>query len=72
MTTIIGIITFIVVALLGWAIAELKPKAFKYQENEEEEAVLEQARQQLEKNGYQEQDIHDVIQNISTKGFKAV
>jgi hypothetical protein len=72
MTAIIGIIALIVVALLGWAIAELKPKAFKYQENEDEEAVLEQGRQQLEKNGYQEQNIGDVIQNISTKGFEAV
>ena len=72
MTTIIGIIAFVVVALVGWAIAELKPKAFSYAENADEEAVLEQGCKQLQQNGYTEQNIGDVIKNISTKGFDAV
>ena len=72
MTTIIGIVAFAVVALLGWAIAELKPKAFTYENSEEESAVLEQNRRQLAADGYAEQNIGDVIQNISTKGFSAV
>ena len=37
MTTIIGIIAFVVIALVGWAISELKEKGCKYDVNAEEQ-----------------------------------
>jgi len=71
MTTIIGIGAFVALALAGWAICELKDKGLAYTYNDEETAALNQAQQQLKDNGYSEQDISDVIRNISTKGYKA-
>lgn len=72
MTTIIGIAAFIVVALVGWALAELKGKAVNYEYDELEQSVMEQNRLALEKNGYSELNIGDVIRMISTKGYAAV
>lgn len=71
MTTIIGIIAFVVIALVGWAISELKEKGCKYDVNAEEQQVLDQSCRQVEQNGFSEQNIDDVIRNISTKGFTA-
>ena len=71
MNVLIGIAIFIVVALIGWAIAEKKPGLFGYSRNEEEQNVEECAKDALQKNGYDEQNIKDVIKNISTKGFEA-
>ena len=65
MTTVIAIAGFIVVALVGWCIAEGKAKFVNYQNNEQEEAVLEQ-------NGSTELNIKDVIRTIATTGYSAV
>jgi hypothetical protein len=72
MTTIIGIVALVVVALVGWAIAVLKDQGFQYTNNEEEQAVLDMNQQQLEQNGYDELDIKDVIRTIATTGYSAV
>ena len=72
MTTIIAIAAFVAVALVGWLIAEGKAKADVYENNEQEQAVLEQNRQNLEKNGYQELSIKDVKKMIATTGYDAV
>ena len=72
MTTVIAIAGFIVVALVGWCIAEGKAKFVNYQNNEQEEAVLEQNRQALEQNGYTELNIKDVSRTIATTGYSAV
>lgn len=72
MTTIIAIVAFIVVALVGWYIAEAKGKYVTYKNNDQEEAVLEQNRCQLEENGYDEKNIKDVINTIATTGYSAV
>ena len=72
MTTIIAIVAFIVVALIGWYIAEAKGKYVTYKNNDQEEAVLEQNRCQLEENGYDEKNIKDVINTIATTGYSAV
>lgn len=68
--TIIALAIFIVVALLGWAVAELKGKTCIYEKNDEEEAVDQQLAKQLHENGFVELSIKDVIKSISTKGFK--
>ena len=72
MTTIIAIVAFVIVALVGWFIAEAKGKYVTYQNNEQEEAVLEQNRQALEKNGFNELNIKDVMRTIATTGYSAV
>jgi hypothetical protein len=69
-TTIIGLVAFAIVALIGWGIAELKGKACHYEKDELEKAVDAQLAQQLHENGFNEMGIKDVIKNISTKGFK--
>ena len=71
MNVLIGIAIFIVIALIGWTIAEGKPGIFSYVHSDDEAAVEESAKDELAKNGYEEQNIKDVIKNISTKGFEA-
>ncbi len=68
--TIIALAVFFAAALIGWALAEIKGKACKYVENEEEKAVDARLAQQLHQDGFHELTIKDVIKNISTKGFK--
>jgi hypothetical protein len=72
MTVIIAIAAFIVAALVGWCIAEGKAKVFNYKNNADEEAVLENNRRQLERTGYNELGIADVIKTIATTGYSAV
>ena len=71
MNVLIGIAIFVVIALIGWAIAEAKPGIFGYNQSEDEQAGEQNAKDALVKNGYDEQNIKDVIKNISTKGFEA-
>ncbi|MBO4659724.1 MAG: hypothetical protein J5637_08885 [Prevotella sp.] len=68
--TIIALVVFFAIALIGWGVAELKSKGCQYTQNEDEAAVDEQLAQQLHEKGFHEMDIRDVIKNISTKGFK--
>ena len=72
MSTIIAVVAFVTIALVGWALAEAKDKLFTYTNNEQEEIVLEQNRKQLEKNGYTELNINDVMRTITTAGYSAV
>jgi chorismate mutase len=72
MTTISAIAAFIAVALVGWFLAEAKGKFVTYKNNAQEDAVLEQNRRDLEKNGYDEKNIKDVIKTIATTGYSAV
>ena len=72
MNILIAIVAFIAIALIGWFIAESKGKYVNYKNNDQEEAVLEQNRKQLEENGYKELDIDDVKRTIATTGYSAV
>jgi chorismate mutase len=72
MTTIIAIAAFIIVALVGWFIAEAKGKFVNYENNEQEKAVLDQNRRSLAQNGFSELSIKDVIRTIATTGYSAV
>ena len=72
MTTIIAIAAFIIVALVGWFIAEAKGKFVNYENNEQEQAVLDQNRRSLAQNGFSELNIKDVIRTIATTGYSAV
>ena len=72
MTTIIAIAAFIIVALVGWCIAEAKGKFVTYDNNEQEQAVLNQNKCSLEQNGYNELNIKDVMRTIATTGYSAI
>jgi len=70
-----GLIAFAalaVAALVGWAIAEGKSKAFTYTKNQEEQDVEDKLAQQLKQNGYTELGIHDILKNSTFRGFSAV
>lgn len=67
--TLIGLVAFVAIALVGWCFAEMKTKACAYEQNEEEKEVEARLARQLHENGFHELSIRDVVQSISTKGF---
>ena len=69
---LIGLVALMAIALIGWALAELKAKSCNYEQNQMEIDEDKRLADQLHKNGFVELGIKDVIKNISTKGFKAV
>ena len=58
MNILIAIVAFVIVALVGWFIAEAKGKYVTYNNNDQEDAVLQQNRCNLEQNGYTELNHH--------------
>ena len=72
MNAIIGLIALVVVALVGWAIAEFKYKAFTFTRSEkdiEEEKELEELKRA---DGFKEMNIRDIMRKNSTNGYNAV
>ena len=72
MNALFGFIALIVVALVGWAIAEFKNKAFTFTRSEkdvEEEKELEELHR---KDGFKEMNIRDIMRKNSTNGYNAV
>ena len=72
MNALIGLIALVVVALVGWAIAEFKYKAFTFTRSEkdiEEEKELEELRRA---DGFKEMNIRDIMRKNSTNGYNAV
>ena len=72
MNALLGFICFFTVALIGWAIAELKGKADNYVENTDEQKAMQTFLDNQRKGGYEEMSIRDVVKSISTKGFSAL
>lgn len=71
MTAVIGLIAIVVVALVGWGVAELKYKDFSYKVNKEEaDGVAKELAHHAPTD--EELGIKDVIRTISTKGYSAV
>ena len=69
---LIGLIALVVVALVGWAIAEFKYKAFTFTRSEkdiEEEKELEELKRA---DGFKEMNIRDIMRKNSTNGYNAV
>ena len=72
MNALIGLIALVVVALVGWAIAEFKYKAFTFTRSEkdiEEEIELEELKRA---DGFKEMNIRDIMRKNSTNGYNAV
>lgn len=72
MTILIGFIAIIVIALVGWAIAELKYKTITFTHSEEEAEEAELLENERRAEGFKEMDINDIMRKNSTKGFNAV
>ena len=72
MTGLYIFIALIVIALIGWGIAELKAKTihFEHSEAEKEEAKLLYEEQKA--HGFREQNLDDLLEHNSTKGYDAV
>ena len=72
MNALIGLIALVVVALVGWAIAEFKYKAFTFTRSEkdiEEEKELEEMKRA---DGFKDMNIRDIMRKNSTNGYNAV
>lgn len=68
----LAFLLFIVVALIGWRVCELKSKStFTHSEAEKKE-VEEMDAADKANGGYHEMDIHELISRNSTKGYDAV
>ena len=71
MNMIIAALALIVLALVGWGIAELKNKYFGYTTSEEEIEAAHHEAAHRSPDGT-EMGIKEVIATISTKGYKSV
>lgn len=72
MNALIGLIVLFAVAIIGWAIAEMKYKTFTFTRSEkdvEEEVLLENEHRAQE---FKEMNIRDIMRNNSTNGYNAV
>lgn len=72
MNALIGLIVLFAVAIIGWAIAEMKYKTFTFTRAEkdvEEEELLENEHRAQE---FKEMNIRDIMRNNSTNGYNAV
>lgn len=72
MTGLYIFIALIVIALIGWGIAELKAKTihFEHSEAEKEEAKL--LYEEQKEHSFREQNLDDLLEHNSTKGYDAV
>lgn len=72
MNALIGLIVLFAVAIIGWAIAEMKYKTFTFTRSEkdvEEEELLKNEHRAQE---FKEMNIRDIMRNNSTNGYNAV
>ncbi|MCH3994770.1 MAG: hypothetical protein LKG14_05050 [Prevotella sp.] len=68
----LAFILFVVVALVGWGVCELKSRStFTHSEAEKKE-LEEMELADKAKGGYHEMNLHELIQNNSSKGYDAV
>lgn len=67
----LAFVLFILVALVGWGLAEWKGK-FAFTHSEAEKKEVSEIEEKKKAEGYKEMNLHDLIQHNSTKGYKAV
>ena len=72
MNAVVGLFALIVVALVGWAIAELKYKAFTFTRSEKDIEEEEELEEQKRAEGFKEMNIRDIMRKNSTNGYNAV
>ena len=72
MEALLGLIALIVVALVGWAIAEFKYKAFTFTRSAKDIEEEEELEEQRRADGLKEMSIRDIMRKNSTNGYNAV
>ena len=72
MNALVGLIALIVVALVGWAIAEFKYKIFTFTRSEKDIEEEEELEEQKRAEGFKEINIRDIMRKNSTNGYNAV
>ena len=72
MDAVVGLFALIVVALVGWAIAEFKYKAFTFTRSEKDIEEEEELEEQKRAEGFKEMNIRDIMRKNSTNGYNAV
>ena len=72
MTGLYIFIALIVIALIGWGIAELKAKTIHFEHSEAEKEEAELLYEEQKEHGFREQNLDDLLEHNSTKGYDAV
>ncbi len=72
MNALVGLFALIVVALVGWAIAEFKYKIFIFTRSEKDIEEEEELEEQKRAEGFKEMNIRDIMRKNSTNGYNAV
>ena len=72
MNALIGLIALVVVALVGWAIAEFKYKAFTFTRSEKDIEEEKELKEMKRADGFKEMNIRDIMRKNSTNGYNAV
>ena len=70
-TPMIGLIALLVIALIGWVIAELKDKCVTFVHSEEEAEGEEEMREAYEGHGGKELNLKDLLAHNSTNGYES-
>ena len=71
-TPMIGLVALLVIALIAWAIAELKNRSITFTHSEAEAEGEEEMREAYEANGYKELNLKDLLARNSTKVYKSI
>lgn len=72
MTGLYIFIALIAIALLGWAVAELKSRSITFEHSEEEREEAELLYNEQKERNFKEQDLKDLLAHNSTKGYDAI
>ena len=72
MTGLYILIALIAIALLGWAVAELKSRSITFEHSEEEREEAELLYNEQKERDFKEQDLKDLLAHNSTKGYDAI
>ena len=72
MNAVVGLFALIVVAIVGWAIAEFKYKIFTFTRSEKDIEEEEELEEQKRAEGFKEMNIRDIMRKNSTNGYNAV
>ena len=72
MTGLYIFIALIAIALLGWAVAELKSRSITFEHSEEEREEAELLYNEQKERDFKEQDPKDLLAHNSTKGYDAI
>ncbi len=71
-TPMIGLVALLAIALIAWAIAELKNRSITFTHSEAETEGEEEMREAYEANGNKELNLKDLLARNSTKGYKSI